>query len=159
MTKKLVDFEERFKDWKTSLRQVKNLTQLKAFKRDIIGPESKQLTCCTKKFKHQIFDVSLQSEESFIKRESAHFDFESAVTIFVNGKLLAFMMSDPVKVWSYGDASDEENLTRTELQALPVPGAIRNFALCVFQDRFVLLTGGIDRNYTAPFDTTYLFDS
>ena len=109
------DLEAELKDWKARLRQVKNLTQLKAFKRDVIGPESKQLTYCTPKFKHTIFDVSLQSSESFIKRESPHFDFVDAVTIFVDGKLLAFMKSDPVKVWSYGDATDEDNLTRKEL--------------------------------------------
>ena len=75
MTKRVNDLGVELEDWKTRLRQVKSLTQLKAFKRDIIGPESKQLTCYTSKFKQIIFDVSLLSSEPFVKRESPHFDF------------------------------------------------------------------------------------
>ena len=49
-----------------------------------------------------------------------------------------------MRVFQYGDASDESYEACTEIQPLSQSKEMKSFALCVIDDRLVLLTGGIE---------------
>ena len=80
-----------------------------------IAHKSKQLTFWSKKFKHVLINVNLDSAMTFSRIKSDMFDFEQATTVMCKDVLLAFKWGSPIKTFKYEEPTDFQARTKTEL--------------------------------------------